>query len=166
MNKIQTAVTGLVAGVTLAAATAVLADAEHRTGHGMGHGMGMGHDHGTMDQADRSARVESHLSDMKAQLKITAAQEPVWQAFTAAAKQRAADMQAMHARMQQDSGNAADRMAQHSAAMQQRGAAMAAMSNAFNTLYAALTPEQKAIADQSFGKMEHRGKKGQGHRHG
>jgi Spy/CpxP family protein refolding chaperone len=50
--------------------------------------------------------------------------------------------------------------------MQQRGAAMATMSNAFNTLYAALTPEQKAIADQSFGKRGHRGKKGPDHRHG
>ena len=162
MNKIQTAVTAMVAGVTLAAASAVLADA----GHHMGRGMGMGHDHGNMDHVDRSARVETHLNDMKTQLKITAAQEPAWQAFTAAAKQRAADMQAMHASMQQDSGNAAERMAQHSAAMQQRGAAMAAMSDAFNTLYAALTPEQKAIADQNFGKMGHRGKKGPGHRHG
>jgi hypothetical protein len=102
---------------------------------------------------------------MKAQLQITAAQEPAWQAFTAARKQQAAAMQAMHAQMQQDAGNAADRMAQHSAAMQQQGAAMANVSNAFKTLYATLSPEQKAVADQGFGKMGHRGKGG-GHRHG
>lgn len=32
---------------------------------------------------------------------------------------------------------------------EQRGAAMAHMTNAFNALYAALTPEQKTIADGS-----------------
>ena len=62
-------------------------------------------------------------------------------------------------------GVAADRMAQHSAAMQKRGAAMAVVSDAFKTLYATLTPEQKAVADQSFGKMGHRGNRA-GHRHG
>jgi hypothetical protein len=34
---------------------------------------------------------------------------------------------------------------------------MSTMSNAFSTLYAALTPEQKTIADQHFGMMGHRG---------
>ena len=172
MNKIQTTLTGAVVVGALAFGTPVLADQGEGMGHGFGQGMGIGmgmgirhsHGHGKMDGADPSARVESHLSDMKAQLKITTAQEPAWQAFSAAAKQRAAGMQAMHTQMQHDSGNAADRMAQHSTMMQQRSAGMIATSDAFKALYAALTPEQKAVADQSFGKMAHRGK-GAGHQH-
>jgi Spy/CpxP family protein refolding chaperone len=66
-------------------------------------------------------------------------------------------MQAMRAQMQQDPGTAPERMAQRTTMMQQRSAAMATMTNAFNALYAALTPEQKAIADQTFGMMGHRG---------
>ncbi len=45
--------------------------------------------------------------------------------------------------------------------MQQRAAGMATMTNAFNALYAVLTPEQKAIADQNVGMMG-----GRGMRHG
>ena len=103
--------------------------------------------------------VASHLADLKAQLQITAAQETAWQAFTAAANQQAAGMHAMHAQMQQDAGTAPERMAQHAAAMQQRGAAMATMSTALSSLYAVLSPEQKAVADQHVGKMSQGGKR-------
>ena len=40
---------------------------------------------------------------------------------------------------------------------QQRAAGMATMANAFKALYAVLTPEQKAIADQNVAVMGHRG---------
>ena len=66
-------------------------------------------------------------------------------------------MQAMRAQMQQETGTAPERMAQHAAAMQQRAAGMATMSTAFSALYAVLTPEQKAIADQDLGMMGHHG---------
>jgi len=66
-------------------------------------------------------------------------------------------MQAMRAQMQQDTGTAPERMAQRTTAMQQRAAGMATMTNAFEALYAVLTPEQKAIADQNGGMMGHRG---------
>ena len=62
-------------------------------------------------------------------------------------------MQAMRAQMQQDAGTAPERMAQRATAMQQRAAGMATMTNAFGALYAVLTPEQKAIADQNVGMM-------------
>jgi Spy/CpxP family protein refolding chaperone len=110
-----------------------------------------------MAGVDHLVMAESHLSDLKAQLNITAAQETAWQAFAAQAKQQAANMQAMRAQMQQPAGTAPERMAQHTAAMQQRAAAMTAMTAAFNALYAVLTPEQKAIADQNVGMMGHRG---------
>jgi periplasmic protein CpxP/Spy len=157
MKKMHTVVAGVVTGVALAVATVTIAQPFGGMGHGFGPGMGMGPGHGPMAGVDPSVMVDSHLNDLKAQLKITAAQDAAWQTFTAAAKQQAAGMQAMRAQMQQDSGTAPERMAQHATAMQQHGAAMATMTNAFSSLYAVLTPEQKAIADQNFGMMGHRG---------
>jgi hypothetical protein len=50
--------------------------------------MGMGPGHRGMGGGDPAVAVESRLDNMKAQLKITAAQEASWQVFTAAAKRR------------------------------------------------------------------------------
>ena len=97
--------------------------------------------------------IDSRLVDMKAQLGITAAQESAWQAFTTAAKQQATEIQSMRAQMQQGTGSAPERMAQRATLMQQRAQAMATMTNAFNALYAVLTPEQRSVADQHFGMM-------------
>jgi periplasmic protein CpxP/Spy len=159
MKKIHTVVAGVVAGAALAVAAVAYAQPFGGMGHGFGPGMGtgMGPGHGPMAGIDPSIMVDSHLTDLKALLKITAAQETAWQAFTAAAQQQAAGMRAMRAQMQQDPGTVPERMAQRATAMQQRGAAMATMSTAFNALYTVLTPEQRAIADQNFGTMGHRG---------
>ena len=59
--------------------------------------------------------------------------------------------------MQASAGTAPEQMGQRATAMQQHAAAMAAVTNAFGALYAVLTPEQKAIADQNAGMMGHRG---------
>ena len=59
--------------------------------------------------------------------------------------------------MQTSAGTAPEQMGQRATAMQQRAAGMATMANAFGALYAVLTPEQKAIADQNVGMMGHRG---------
>lgn len=161
MKSTRTLMTGLVAGVSLVVAAAAFAQPFGNMGHGPGPGMGMepgmGMGYGPMNGMDPSAAVESRLSDLKAQLKIIAAQEPAWQAYTAEAKKQAAGMQAMRAQMQQDAGTAPERMAHRAAAMQQRGTSMTAMSSAFTALYAVLTPEQKAIADQTGRMMGHRG---------
>ena len=44
-----------------------------------------------------------------------------------------------------------DRMIQRAELMKQRTASMEAMGTALKDLYAVLTPEQKAVADQHFG---------------
>ena len=157
MTRTHTLIAGLVAGVALAVAAATYAQPYGGMGQGFGPGMGMGHGHGPMAGVDPAAMADSHLSDLKAQLKINASQEAAWQAFATQAKAQAASMQAMHVQMQQDTGSAPERMAQRTTAMQQRAAGMATMTNAFNALYAVLTPEQKAIADQNVGMMGHRG---------
>jgi len=158
MKRTHTLIAGAVAGVALALAAATYAQPSGGMGQGLGAGMGMGPGHGHHAGVDPAVMVESRLSDLKAQLKITPAQEALWQTYAAQAKQQAASMQALHAQMEEGTGTAPDRMAKRTAAMQQRAAGMATMTDAFSKLYAGLTPEQKAIADQNVGMMGHHGK--------
>jgi periplasmic protein CpxP/Spy len=158
MKRTHTIIASVIAGVALAVAAATYAQPFGGMGHGYGPGMGIGPGHGPMAGVDPSVMAESRLADLKAQLKITSAQESAWQTFAAQAQAQAASMQALRAQMQQQTGTAPDRMAQHTAAMQQRAAGMATMTNAFNALYAVLTPEQQAIADQNYRMMGPRGR--------
>ena len=157
MTRTHTLIVGVVAGIALAVAAATYAQPYGGMGQGFGPGMGVGPGHGPMAGVDPAAMADSHLSDLKAQLNINTSQEAAWQAFATQAKAQAASMQAMRAQMQQDTGTAPERMAQRTTAMQQRAAGMVTMTNAFGALYAVLTPEQKAIADQNVGMMGHRG---------
>jgi len=134
--------------------------------HG-GPGMGMcsgkmqgGMGPGMMQGGGPGAMSAQHLTGMKTRLAITAEQEPAWQAFAAKAAEQATLMQAMHAQHQQaaDANEAApDRMARHIGFMTQRLAGMQAMNAAMKDLYGVLTPEQRTVADQSFGHMGPRG---------
>ena len=161
MKRTHSLIAGAVAGVALAVAAATSAQPYGGMGDGhgpgMGMGMGMGTGHGPMAGFDPAATADARLTDLKAQLKITPAQEAAWQAFAAEAKQQAASMQAMRTQMQASAATAADQMRQRATAMQQRAAGMATMANAFSALYAVLTPEQKAFADQHVGTMGHGG---------
>jgi len=156
---------------SLATATVVLAHPGQGMGQGMGMGMGMmghgmgagmaGHQHGPQT----AATAATHLGELKAQLKITAAQEPAWQKFEAFVRQQAEAGQAMRTAMQaqmqshMNDPKAApvDHAAQHEAMSKLRDSHLAARDAARKELYAVLTPEQKLIADQHMGA-------GRGHR--
>ena len=158
MKRTRSLIAGVVAGVALAVTAASYAQPYGGMGYGHGPGMGMmGPGHGRMAGVDHAATADARLSDLKAQLQITTTQEGAWQAFVAAAKQQAASMQAMRAQMQTNAGTGPEQMGQRATAMQQRAAGMATMANAFGALYAVLTPDQKAIADQHVGSMGHHG---------
>ncbi len=113
---------------------------------------------GMMDPAER---VEKRLARLKSELKISAQQEPLWLAFADKSKAEAGKgMQAMRERMQDDKAvSAPERMAQMQGVMKQRVAAMESVTESFNRLYAALSPEQKSAADKHFSAAG-------GHRHG
>jgi Spy/CpxP family protein refolding chaperone len=157
MKKLHVVLAGLVAGVSLSVAVVTQAQPFGGMGPGNGQGMGMRGGHGMMAAGDRAAYHDARLAAMKTQLQINTSQEAAWQSFAAAAKQQSATMQALRTQMQQSTLTAPERMAQRTAMMQQREAAMVPMTNAFNALYAVLTPEQKAIADQGFGMKGGRG---------
>ena len=148
--------------------------AGHEMGHGMmGMGQGMGHGHmgmgagmhagmGPMQGPEAPASVSARLADSKAQLKITSAQEAAWSKYAALVTQQAeahANMRTqMHAQMSDPKtastvNHAAQREAMHK--LQQDN--LAARNTALTELYAVLTPEQKAVADQRLqGRRGHR----------
>ena len=129
-------------------------------GPGYGAGAGMGRGMGPMGQgpmrqgmgpqafANPGAFAEGRLAGLKAQLNITAAQEPAWNAFADQAKQQAAAMQAL---MSSAQATAPERIELRTQMMKQRQEQMEKGTAAFKELYAALSPEQKALADQGVG---------------
>jgi Spy/CpxP family protein refolding chaperone len=133
-------------------------------GYGPGHGMGPGYGrgpgfmggYGMGPQAmfgGAYGNVDEGLAALKGQLGITDKQEGAWQAFVKNAKQQSESRQAWFAKMQQarSAGTAPEMLAQRTEIMKQRQAELEASSTALKNLYAELTPEQKALADQSFG---------------
>lgn len=112
------------------------------------------------DPAQMAQRVDERLDYMKYQLKITATQEPLWNAYAEKMKAEAGKgMQAMQVPPADDKLSAPERMAQRQTLMEGRLAAMKGVHESFDRLYGALTPEQKVTADKLAGRM---GKGGMG----
>ena len=120
----------------------------HMGGYGPGYGMGPQ----AMFNA-YSGNADEGLAALKSELGITAKQDSAWQAFANNAKQQNENRQAWFAKMHEarSAGSAPEALAQQTEFMKQRQAEMQANAAALKNLYATLTPEQKAIADQRFG---------------
>ena len=123
--------------------------------------------HGGKHSAQTAEDVAARLATLKTELAITAAQEPAWQQFEGVVREHAQARQAMRASMQarmQDPAAAAstDHAAQREAMMKLHEKHKAEGDAARKALYAVLTPEQKALADQ---RLMH-GRQGKGmHKH-
>ena len=115
-------------------------------------------------QGGPAANVDARLAFLKNELAITADQESAWQAFAKQTKQQAESMQALRGQATAAAKTAPERLEQRAEFAKQRAANMEARSAALKDLYAALTPEQKAVADQHFGgwRMAQRGPRGYG----
>jgi Spy/CpxP family protein refolding chaperone len=131
-------------------------------GTGPGKGMGMGKGSGM-----RGGPAATNLADVKTTLKITAEQDGAWNAY-AAVETRHADarnnmrdkMQAQHA---DPKATLPDRSAMQETMLQFRQEMQTQRTAALKDLYAVLTPEQKALADQNLNGMGGmRGMRGQG----
>ncbi len=105
------------------------------------------------------APVDRHIASLQRQLKITPAQQPQWDAFTAVMRQNAAHMETLQRER-------ADKIASLSAPEDMRSYAELARSQAedlqrlipaFDELYASMSPEQKAAADHAFHESQGRG---------
>jgi len=124
-------------------------------GYGPGYGMclGAGTGYGMHGYGAFPGQAEDRLADLKSQLGITAQQEPAWQAFVASAKQREQSREAWFAKMREAraAGSLPEMLAQRDEMFKQQQAESQAATAALKDLYAALSPEQKAIADERFG---------------
>ena len=121
-------------------------------GMGYGPGPGMGRGMGPMGYGNPAAMADARLAYLKSELKITSGQETAWKAFADNAKQQAEAMQALrNAIPGSTQATAPERMEQRNQIMKKRQEQMEKATAAFRDLYAALTPEQKTIADQRFG---------------
>jgi len=149
MNLNRKIITGFLA------ASAVMFGVAYAQGPGCGPDGGPGMKRSSMQRGgmmDPGARVEQRLTRLKGDIKPTAQQEPLWQAFAEKSKAEAGKgMQTMRERVQGDKPlSAPERLAQMQSMMKDRVAAMESVNESFNRLYAALTPEQKAAADKHF----------------
>lgn len=161
MKRTHKIITGLILAGTLSG----VALAQGRGGcDGMG-GMGMMGQGGPLGRHaamkfDPAERAEQRLDYLKYQLKITAAQEPLWNAFAEQTKAGAGKgMQALQGQAADAKLTAPERMARMQSLMEERLAALKGVSESFSRLYAALTPEQQQIADRHAARM---GKGGMG----
>jgi LTXXQ motif family protein len=128
-------------------------------GHGMmGHGMMMGH-HGMMggmgsgDVCGRmTAHMDGRLAYLKAELKITPEQESLWNDYATAVKDNAKTIgERCTAMMAQDDDkmpSLPERLDDHEQFMMARLDALRSVGKALKPLYAALSDEQKQLADQ------------------
>jgi protein CpxP len=107
------------------------------------------HEHGPMNDC-RSERYTQHLSKLKTDLKLTAAQQPAWDSFEKTVKEQMGKHPRDH-----KLAEGSDPMQAHIAFMEQRLAGMKAIQKARADLYQSLSPEQKAIFDKE-GTQQHR----------
>ena len=140
---------------TIAVGLATVAAVGAAAGAVQAHGASGGASHGR-HSADPVASADQRLARLKADLKITSAQEPAWNAYAEQIKQHAGEMQALHGTMHDGtSGNTrpsaperVERQAQFAKKQQEHLERLAVLTK---DLYAVLTPEQKTLADQRLG---------------
>ncbi len=119
-------------------------------------------------QERRQAHMAQRIDALKAQLKLTPAQEPAWTAFTAAMQpsERPARLDRTMDRNEMDKFTTPERIDRMRALRAQYAAEADRRGEATKTFYAALTPEQQKTFDAQAhpmrGKGGHRGNWGHG----
>lgn len=100
--------------------------------------------------------VEGRIAFLRAELGITSDQEGAWDAYEAALRQSAQQMQAWHDQMNDGAAmpdSLPERLAMMETMMASRLESLRIVSEATGPLYDALTDDQKAIADSLMGMM-------------
>lgn len=106
-------------------------------------------------QAPAVPRVERQIASLQRRLRITPAQQPQWDAFTGVMRDNGRRQEAAAARAARPlTLTAPDDLRAHAAATRAQADGMARLVPAFDALYAALSPDQRAAADQVFRQFE------------
>ncbi len=101
---------------------------------------------------NEGARIESHIAHLHASLRITPAQEPLWQGFAGALRDTVLRMDAAYADRQRDHATAdAVRELQAYGAIEDANARnVQLLLPPFRALYDSFSPDQKKTADATF----------------
>ena len=106
--------------------------------------------------SDPVANVDKRLSVLRDELKLNRDQQQAWSVYAEQTRSNVKDMKdRMDEAMRDQPQTAPERFDRHIALMKARLANFEKMDDALKQLYAALTPEQKTIADRHFAKMRH-----------
>ena len=148
----------LAALVALGVAGGALAQQGSPQGGMMGPGMTMGMDPdegGAMPMLDMGRHVEGRLAFLKTELKITPAQEPLWDALAQTLRangQKMAELMPMGGTMGRgEVPGLPERLDRQERFLAARLDALRAMQAAVTPLYAAFSEEQKRTADELVG---------------
>jgi periplasmic protein CpxP/Spy len=110
--------------------------------------------------AKRDSAVEQHITDLHAQLKITAAEESQWMVVAATMRENAKDLD--HAIDKRDatvaSATAIDNLNSYSTIAQVHANGVKKLASAFSGLYAVMPDAQKKQADEVFSHRDPVGK--------
>jgi len=122
---------------------------------GASEGMPMGMMQMMTGQNAMAGHIEGRIAFLKTELKITDAQQPLWNAVADAMRATAKDMGAvpncmsmMQSMMQQQSSTLPEKLAYRENAMTTHLEALRKLKTAVEPLYAALSDDQKKTADQ------------------
>ncbi|HWG79766.1 MAG TPA: Spy/CpxP family protein refolding chaperone [Stellaceae bacterium] len=112
----------------------------------------------THKRASRTDRVEARIKQLHDQLKITAAQEPQWNAVAQAMRDDAQAMQSAIAKLRQNRAQATaiDELRGYEEVTETHVAGLQKLIPAFQALYDTMSPEQKKNADAAFHRQRHR----------
>ena len=140
-----------------AAFTGVPAVAQMGMGPGHGNmmgGHGMKHDCPMMGMmgSGREAQLEQRLGKLKQKLAVTAAQEPAWAAYAAAAQKNVEGHQGMHRAMMQsmDAKTPVERLDSQITAVETHLVLLKSLKSALGALYETLNADQKAEAGKAL----------------
>ena len=103
-----------------------------------------------MGQNGMAGHVEGHIAFLKTELKVTEAQQPLWDGVADAMRANAKDMTRVPncMSMMQTSGTPPEKLAAREKAMTAHLEALRKLKTAIEPLYAALSDDQKKMADQ------------------
>lgn len=122
---------------------------------------------GRMDSSKMESMMAKRLNELKAKLKITAAQEGAWTTFTNALKPSGKPMAQHPDRAELDKLSTPERIEKMKALRTQQHAdttsEMDKRDEATKAFYATLSPEQKKVFDAEHARMGGRGDKGAHH---
>ncbi|QIL82599.1 Spy/CpxP family protein refolding chaperone [Diaphorobacter sp. HDW4A] len=134
-----------------AQAPAASAPADAKPGHRPPHERGQ-----RMTPEQRQERMAKHAEAFKQKLKITADQEPAWNAFQASMHPKDRPDHARLDPKEMDKLTTPERIDRMRAMHAQRSAEMDRRGEAVKTFYATLKPEQQKVFDQESKRMMHR----------